>query len=238
MADGGLDSACVDPPVQPPVEPDRSARDRVRRPRVVLPRRAVRPAARHRDRRRRSPLRRPVARHQRGRPPGAAGVRGPLAVGVPGPRRRDPVARRPHRPGPDPGRAGRGGLRRDSPARGDLEPDDLALPPGQRPPSVAGARVRAAARAAGLGDRPARGHPDDRRGRARRHRQPARPAGRDAPRRGRRPADRRGGRPRTTGGRDRPRPRPRATRWSRSCCRDCVRRRMRRPRRWRASGGG
>ena len=59
----------------------------------------VDPAGR-RDRRRGPPLRRPVARHQRGRPAGAAGVRRPLAGRLRRARSGLPVARRAHRPRP------------------------------------------------------------------------------------------------------------------------------------------
>ena len=173
-----------------PTVPWRRHRDRVRRTRRAVPRRAVRPAARLRHRRRRPPVRRPLAGYVRGRPPGEDRVRGPLDDDVRRAGGGGPHRRRAHRPRSRPWRAGGGEVRRDGAGRAGLGPPGVGVPAGHGPASAHHARVRAAPRPARLDGRAARGHPTDHRRRAGDPglRGPARVA---PPRRGRQPADRR-----------------------------------------------
>ena len=175
-------------------------------------------------------LRRPVARHQRGRAAGPARVRRSLAQGVRRPRPGRAVARRPDRSRPGPGRARCRRVRRGDPPRGRLGPDAVDLPRGQRPAPAAGARVRAAGRAAGVGRRAGwRGSPPS-------SPTPGRPsaASPSARCRGstpRSPASGSAGWPTSAGRRSRrPRPRRRRTRRSPRCCRGCGPRPTRRQR--------
>ena len=141
-----------------------SADARLPRPLPGVPRRIRRARPGRRDVDRRPPLRRALARRDRGRPGGAARVHRPLAGGF-----RRPAGERSHAPTtPSIATCASGArgdaVRRDRAARRRLGPAALGVPAGRRPLPAPRPRVRAAGRSARrrsrVGSRACRAVPD------------------------------------------------------------------------------